>query len=412
VLNNDAPHFDGRQAGQVRPRMSSIAGYRKLDDYTIEITTKEVNSLFPYEALCWFLISSPAQYEKLGRDWNKFAFEPSGTGPFKLTRLVPRERAELVRNPDYWDSSRLPKVDRIILLPIPDVLARTNALLSGHVDLIEGPTPDGLAQLIRAGHRVVQNVTPHVWNYHFSLLSDSPWTDIRLRKAMNLVIDRESIVKMLNGLATPAKGELDRSSPWFGRPSFDLRYDPAEAKRLVAAAGYSVEKPVKAKFVIASGGSGQMLSLPMNEVIQQAAAEIGIQIEFHVVELETAYVHWRKGAKDEINKGITASNIAYVTSDPVYAIVRFLDGKNVAPAGVNWGWYADPKTDALITEVKNTFDPERQDQLLAKLHEIFVDEALLAWVVHDTNPHALSPKVKHFIQAQHWLQDLTTLGVD
>ena len=46
----------------------------------------------------------------------------------------------------------------------------------------------------------------------------------------------------------------------------------------------------------------------------------------------------------------------------------------------------------------------------ARVHEKVVDDAVLIWVVHDTNPHALSPKVKSYTQAQHWFQDLTTIG--
>jgi len=76
---------------------ASVASYAKIDDSSVEITTKTVDSLFPYQML-WFLISSPAQYEKLGKDWDKFASQPSGTGPFKLTKLVPRELAELSKN--------------------------------------------------------------------------------------------------------------------------------------------------------------------------------------------------------------------------------------------------------------------------------------------------------------------------
>jgi peptide/nickel transport system substrate-binding protein len=49
---------------------------------------------------------------------------------------------------------------------------------------------------------------------------------------------------------------------------------------------------------------------------------------------------------------------------------------------------------------------------MARAHEAVVDDAVLVWVVHDTNPHALSPKVKSFVQAQHWFQDLTTIGLD
>ncbi|HEY0440908.1 MAG TPA: ABC transporter substrate-binding protein, partial [Xanthobacteraceae bacterium] len=364
VLDDKAAHFDKRQSAQVRTRLPSVASWRKLDDMTVEITTKDVDSIFPYQML-WFLISSRVQYEKLGRDWDKFASAPSGTGPFKLDKLIPRERAELVRNTDYWDKKRIAKADRLVLIPIPEALNRTNALLSGQVDLIETPAPDAVPQLKRAGMKVVENVTPHVWNYHLSVLPGSPWTDVRLRKAMNLAIDRESVVALMNGLAKPAKGMVDPSSPWFGKPSFDIKYDPDAAKKLVAEAGYSKQKPLKATFIIASGGTGQMLSLPMNEFVQQNLKEVGIEIEFQVVELETLYTHWRKGAKDEMNAGITSNNIAYVTSDPLYAIIRFFHSGQTAPVGVNWGWYANPKVDAVIDEAKRTFDPVKQDELMA-----------------------------------------------
>jgi peptide/nickel transport system substrate-binding protein len=411
VLDEKAPHFDKRQSAQVKPRLPSVASYRKIDDYTIEITTKDIDSIFPYQML-WFLVSSPAQYEKVGRDWEKFASAPSGTGPFKLARLVPRERAELVKNTDYWDKTRIPKTDRMILIPIPEALSRVNALLAGQVDLIETPAPDAVPQLKAAGMKIVTNVTPHVWNYHLSVLPGSPWTDIRLRKALNLAVDRDAVVTLLNGLAKPAIGQVDPSSPWFGHPKFQIKYDLAEAKKLVKEAGYSPEKPLKTTFVIAQGGTGQMLSLPMNEFLQQSFKEIGIEIDFKVVELEQLYTFWRKGAKDEMAAGITSNNIAYVTSDPLYAIVRFFHSGQVAPTGVNWGWYSNPKVDAIIDEAKRTFDPAKQDELMARAHEAVVDDAVLVWVVHDTNPHALSPKVKSFVQAQHWFQDLTTIGLD
>jgi peptide/nickel transport system substrate-binding protein len=410
-LDEKSPQFDKRQSAQVKPRLPSVAGWRKVDDYAVEITTKDIDSFFPYQML-WFLVSSPAQYEKLGRDWDKFASQPSGTGPFRLDRLVPRERAELVKNPDYWDKHRIPKIDRLVLIPIPEALTRTNALLAGQVDLIETPAPDALPRLKQAGMKIVTNVTPHVWNYHLSMLPGSPWTDIRLRKALNLAINRDEVVELLNGLAKPAIGQVDPSSPWFGNPSFKIRYDLAEAKRLVKEAGYSPEKPLKTTFAIATGGTGQMLSLPMNEYLQQSFREIGIDIDFRVVELEALYTYWRKGAKDESLAGVTANNIAYVTSDPLYAIIRFFHSSQVAPIGVNWGWYSNPKVDAIIDEAKRTFDPKKQDELMAQAHQAVVDDAVMVWVVHDTNPHALSPKIKHFVQAQHWFQDLTTIGVE
>lgn len=411
VLDEKAPHFDKRQSAQVKPRLPSVASYRKIDDGAVEITTKTIDSFFPYQML-WFLVSSPAGYEKAGKDWDKFAAAPSGTGPFKLDKLVPRERAELVRNADYWDKKRLAKADRMVLIPIPDALSRTNALLAGQVDLIETPAPDAVPQLKSAGMKLVTNITPHVWNYHLSVLPGSPWADIRLRKALNLAVDRAGVVELMNGLAKPAIGQVDPSSAWFGKPKFKLEYNLAEAKKLVAEAGYSPAKPLKTTFVIAQGGTGQMLSLPMNEFLQASFKEIGVEVQFKVVELEALYTYWRKGAKDESAVGITANNIAYVTSDPLYAIVRFFHSGQVAPVGVNWGGYANPAVDALIDEAKQTFETAKQDELIAKAHELIVDDATLVWVVHDTNPHALSPKVKKFVQAQHWFQDLTTIGFD
>ena len=110
IFNKDAPQFDTRQAAQVRPRIPGMAGvgsYKKTGPMEIEVKTKDVDSLFPYQFL-WFLVSSPTQWEKVGKDWNKFASDPSGTGPFKLARLVPRERAELVKNDGYWNPKRIP----------------------------------------------------------------------------------------------------------------------------------------------------------------------------------------------------------------------------------------------------------------------------------------------------------------
>ena len=303
------------------------------------------------------------------------------------------------------------KADRIVLVCAPEATTRSAALLTGSVDMIETPPPDAVDRLRKGNIRIVQNVTPHVWNYHPSMLPGSPWTDIRLRRAANLAIDRNAIVQQLGGLAQPAFGQVDKTSPWFGKPTFELKYAPDEARKLMSEAGFSKANPLKTRFVVAQGGTGQMLSLPMNEAIQEMFKDVFIQLDLKVVELEALYTAWRAGAKAEMNAGITANNIAYVTSDPLYAFTRFFHSNQAAPVGVNWSYYANPAVDSLIDEALTTFDPVRQDALMARVHEKVVDDAVLIWVVHDTNPHALSPKVQSYVQAQHWFQDLTTLGL-
>src|SRR5258705_10627264 len=115
--------------------------------------------------MLWFLVSSPAQYEKVGKDWDKFASQPSGTGPFKLTKLVPRELAELSKNEGYWNKKRIPKVDKLILIPMPEALTRTNALLAGQGDPIETPGPPARPQLKTRRRGIVPTTPPPVWRY-------------------------------------------------------------------------------------------------------------------------------------------------------------------------------------------------------------------------------------------------------
>jgi ABC-type transport system substrate-binding protein len=65
------------------------------------------------------------------------------------------------------------------------------------------------------------------------------------------------MVKLLGGLAVPAKGMITEGHPWFGKPSFELKYDPEAAIKLLAEAGYGPKNPVKIKVIISPSGSGQ-----------------------------------------------------------------------------------------------------------------------------------------------------------
>ena len=118
LKNKDAPQYDPTQAGaDRRTRITVIKSWRKLDEYTVEFTTTRPSSFVPYQLVYVFYVS-PTQWEKVGRDWRALANNPAGTGPFKLARLVPRERAELEPNRDYWDKKRaFPMADKVVLLP-------------------------------------------------------------------------------------------------------------------------------------------------------------------------------------------------------------------------------------------------------------------------------------------------------
>src|SRR6202140_2914028 len=159
VLKQDAPQFDPSQVGVTASRMPTLASARKIDDMTVELITKEPDSFLPINLPNLFM-ASPPKGQKLydvaeGADakakskaaWDAFAKDASGTGPWKMTGFTPRERLELSKNADYWDKARIPHVDKMLLLPMPEANARTAALLSGQVDWIEAPAPDAVAEI-------------------------------------------------------------------------------------------------------------------------------------------------------------------------------------------------------------------------------------------------------------------------
>ncbi|MBD3897111.1 ABC transporter substrate-binding protein [Halomonas sp. ML-15] len=411
VYDEDAPQFDARQAGNVRGRIPSMDGYEKVDDYTISFTTSEPDAWFPYQ-LTFLLFSSPAQWEALDGDWDEFARQPSGTGPFKLTRLVPRERAVLEPFADYWDADRVPQVDRVELLPMPESSSRTSALLSDQVDWIESPAADAIARMESQGMVITSNPYPHTWPYQFSMLEGSPWRDINVRKAANLAVDREGLESLLGGLMVPAVGTVTPDHPWFGEPEFEIGYDPDEARRLLAESGYSPDNPVEIKVLISTSGSGQMQPLAMNEYIQQTFAEVGIELEFEVLDWESLFPNWRRGADHETSLDAHATNITFGWLDPFAAFYRFMHSSMAAPDGFNWGYMDDPEYDRLLDEAKVTFDQDAQDALLAEFHARMVDDAAWLWVAHDVGPRAMNPRVQGFVQAQNWFQDLTPVYIE
>jgi len=407
LLKSDAPQFDAKQAGQGRSRIPAVAKYRAVDRYTLEITTNEPDAFLPYQ-LAWIPMSSPAHWEKLGRSWEAYAKTPSGTGPLKLSTWTPRERAELVPNKDYWDKTRIPKLDKLMLVPLPEANSRVAALRSGQVDWIEAPPPDAVPSLKGAGYQIVTNAYPHNWVWHLSRVEGSPFNDIRIRKAANLAIDRAGMNQLLGGLSIPAKGFVAPGSPWFGKVA-EHKFDPAQARKLMAEAGYSKAKPLAIKVLIPASGSGMMQPLPMNELLQQSLGEVGFKVDLEVIEWNALVAAWRAGAKDPSSRGAVALNYSYFIQDPFTAFTRHVQSDLVAPKGTNWGYYSDKAMDALLQKAKTTFDVAAQNRVLQDIHARFVDEALFIDVTHDVNPRAMSAKVKGFVQAQNWFQDLTTI---
>ena len=424
VLDKDAPHFDASQVGVTASRMPTLRSARKIDELTVELTTSEPDAFLPLNLTNLFM-ASPAHWQKkfdaaagatpadkAKTAWTAFAADASGSGPFKMTRFVARERLEVAANKAYWDPARVPKIDRVVMIPMPEANARTAALLSGQVDWIEAPSPDAMAQIQSRGNKIYFNQQPHVWPWQLSFAEGSPWLDKRVRHAANLCVDRTGLLKLLGGMMSVPKGTVPPGHPWWGNPKFDITYDPDAAKKLMSEAGWSAAKPLKVKVQISASGSGQMQPLPMNEFVQQSLKACYFDVQFDVIEWNTLFTNWRKGAKDPSANGANATNVSFAAMDPFFAMVRFTSTKTFPPTSNNWGYFGNAEFDKLIADARGSFDDKARDAALAKLHARIVEEAPFVWIAHDVGPRAMSAKVKGVVQPRSWFIDIATMSMD
>lgn len=424
VLNKEAPQYDPSQIGVTASRMPTLISAKKIDDLTVELTTKEPDSFLPINLTNLFM-ASPTKWQALydkaeGADakakstaaWAAFAKDASGTGPWKMAKFTPRERLELTKNDGYWDKNRIPHVDRMVLLPMPEANARTAALLSGQVDWIEAPAPDAVKEIEGRGFKIEKNEQPHVWPWQFSRIEGSPWNDIRVRRAANLCIDREGMRDgLLSGLMVPATGTFEPGHPWRGKPQFQIKYDLPAAQKLMKEAGYGPDKKLTVKVQTSASGSGQMLPLPMNEYLQQALAECYFDVKLDVIEWNTLFTNWRRGVKDPSANGSDAINVTYAAMDPFFALVRFLQSSMAPPVSNNWGYINNPKFDELVKKARTTFTDKERDEVLAELNAASIDDAAFLYVAHDVGPRALSPKIKGFVQPKSWFVDFSPVSI-
>jgi peptide/nickel transport system substrate-binding protein len=411
-FKNGSPQFDPAGGAAIRARVPTLVSYRKIDDFTVALTTKEPTSYVPY-LIVYVLFTSPASFEKAGRDWGRVATLPAaGTGPFRLTKVVPREMADLARFDGYWDQEHKAKLDTVRLFPIPEANSRLAALRSGQVDWIEAPPPDGIPSLKAAGFSIVTNSYPHDWPWMYNIgATKSPFKDVRVRQALNYCIDRSGLVELLNGTAEPSVGWLKPTDPGFGNPVNRYGFDPAKGKGLLAAAGFTAAKPLSFKVIISTSGSGQMQPLPMNEYLQENLWDAcGVKVELDAIDWSIMTFMLRSAPDRPMLHGAMALSFSFPSSD-VSWMARSFTGDYFSPNGYNFPHWKDDKFEAALARIADSTDPAVIEESYRAAHERLVDNPPWLYIVHDLNPRAMNKNVHGFVSAQSWFIDLTLVSM-
>jgi peptide/nickel transport system substrate-binding protein len=387
--------FSFERAGTELPagfaaRIESIAEVRAVDQHTVHIETK-----FPdpqmWEKVSYIAIMSKgwatahdarAPVNVSAGEENFASRHANGTGPFILTEFEPNGRVSMVRNPDWWGFERYPhNIDRIEYTPIADPQERLAALLRGDLDLLTDPpfsTLDrirGSPSLKLAEGKDLRTVWLSFDQSSTELRSSdvkgrNPFKDKRVRQAIYQAIDIEAIrTDVMRGLALPA-GMLVGPSTVGYAPELDQRlpYDPDDAKRLLAGAGFA-------------NGFSVTLDCPNNsnmtndeaicKAVASQLAEVGIDTTAHPVPKQ---VYWAK-----IDNG--ESDFWFDTWSAMDAQV-VLHHYYRTGDGLNTSGYSNPQVDELIDKIDREMITYGRDALIEEVWKIVLGDIVYVPLHH------------------------------
>lgn len=395
ILDTKFQYYDANDGGLLAFYTANLASVQKIDDLTIAVLSKTPDSFVPLD-MPFLTMGSPTALMKEGKD---FVNHPVGAGPFMMTSYVIGQSLTMVPNPHYWGTQ--PKVDKVILRPIPDATARVTALRNGEVNWIEFPAPDQVQPLVQSGFVLHEEPYSHIWPWVYDT-TKGPLKDPRVRMALNLAVDRKAMVTdILKGTGTPAQQYIPKPDPGYDPANDTLTYDPVKAKQMLADAGYP--NGFSMSVVYPASGSGNMVPIPMDQFMQSELAKIGVKVKLIQIEWSTMVTDY---ANDKISSGADAEMISLGFYPPDTWATTF--GTNAVN---NVGHYTDPKFDQVMAQIFATTDPAQQVALFKQMNDVLMADQPWLLVVSDLNPRVLSPKVHGFVQPKAVWVDLRNIWV-
>jgi peptide/nickel transport system substrate-binding protein len=319
---------------------------------------------------------------------------PIGTGPYQLVEWKRAEQKVLLaRNDSYWGPK--PKIARIEFRAIPDPATRSLAIQKGNVDLVPDAPYGDLELLRKKGLNVTVANAARVYQISFGSLTGTPFSDVRVRRALSLAINREDIVRyVLFGMGKPAAGPYDENMVFANKELKTLAFDPEKAKHLLTEAGWldadksGVRKkdgrPLALTLYTHPQRPGQR---PMAMAIAQQWMAVGVKADVRVM-------NW--SAIDMAMKPGDARLGAYATAmipDPDYYLRRLY--AKTSPDN-KWG-YVNREVEDLLSAGIREKDPAKRLEIYKKVQAlVFEDQPLIHVSYYGVNIVA-NPKVKGFV---------------
>ena len=271
----------------------TLEGVEVVDDYTIKVTLKEPFAGFLAS------ISSPGvsiyDSEATEAAGDQFGMDPAvtvGTGPFEFSSWSFNNQLVLTRNEDYWKgASGLPGV---VIKIIPDTETQSMMFESGELDILDLDYAADSADRFTETYpdQIVQG--PRVGIVYFTMnFNKEPFQDVRVRKAVQMSIDRQAILDALyGGRGQVEQGIFPHGLIGFNPDQEEIKYDPEAAKALLAEAGYADGFDME---IAADSSASDTMTMAL-EIVSDQLAEVGIRAEIKNYD-ESTWLETRKSGE-------------------------------------------------------------------------------------------------------------------
>jgi peptide/nickel transport system substrate-binding protein len=365
----------------------AVESYKAVDDNTVAFRLKHAFAPFLTSlAMVWNGVVSPEAAIKSGKD---FRNNPVGTGPFVFKEWRHNDQIILEANKNYWGGA--PKLDRLIFKINPDAQASLLALRQGDVHILADVNSQ-LVPAIKANSDLVLMTQPGLAISGMGMPFDTPpFTDKRVRQALNYAIDKDAINKSLfQGLAVPMTSPLPEAQ-WSFDPSLKgYPYDPAKAKSLLAEAGLG--SGFKAELLTYNSARGYNSAGPELAVaVQGYLAKVGVDVSVTKSEMGSYLSQIRSGKYPGLFMvGWTGDN-----GDPDNFLYELFSSDNI-PVG-DTSRYKNPEVDAALRQAQQEPNHDKRVALYQQAQKTIMEDAPWVFINSLEQVRAASKRVQGYV---------------
>ncbi len=376
-----------------RQLLEAVDRVEVVDRYTVKFLLKE-----PFvwlldilaNAMCTWIVAP-----EVGKHYGDFKKVETavGTGPFLLESYEPNVKTVFRRNPDYFRPG-LPYIDGVEWLVVPDESTGLAMYRTGQLDT----GPGGNWTVRQEDLEALKKSHPHL-RYQDMLAINAttiwmrtdqpPFNDVRVRRAISQAIDRQAIIEAvyIRGEPSPAigRGLAEWSLPidQLGAGAKYYQYDPKEAKRWLAEAGYP--KGLKTSLTVSSGYGRDLIDAV--QLVQRYLKNVGIEVELKIQEYGAYQATTGQGKFDGLAMGPFA--VAWEGDSALY-------GPYMPDQPRNRGHVNDPKLTAMAQEQRRTKDPEARKKILVDFQRYAAEQQYYVYLFSVMITSSWQPYMKNF----------------